>query len=116
MMLGSRDKDVLYEGDDSDDMYAGNGEDVLYGGDGDDYLDALDIEMGEAAPKNGGRDKLYCGGSWDKYQADPTDYVSSSCEKGKLVDTGGTTLIPLAGVALLSTGLLLIHCVIRRAS
>ena len=66
---------------------------LLYGGDGNDHLDALDT-------KEEGRDKLYCGDGWDKYRADPNDYVSSSCEKGtlwedgKLYDTGGRLLEP----------------------
>jgi hypothetical protein len=112
-----RNRDVLYGGDGADDLYAGNGEDVLYGGDGNDYLDALDIGMGETAPRNGGRDKLYCGGGWDKYQADPTDYVSSSCEKGTLVDTGGPPLILLVAAGLLlGSGLAMSRYVIRRDS
>jgi hypothetical protein len=110
--------DVLYGGDDPDDLYAGNGEDVLYGGDGDDQLYALDIGMGKTAPKDGGRDKLYCGGGWDRYEADPTDYVDSSCEKGTLIDTGGPPLILLAGaVLLLGSGLLVTsRYVLPRAS
>jgi hypothetical protein len=88
---------------------------LLYGGDGNDHLDALDT-------KEEGRDKLYCGDGWDKYRADPNDYVSSSCEKGtrwedgKLYDTGGRPFILLAGAALRSIGLLLVRYVIRRAS
>jgi hypothetical protein len=88
---------------------------LLYGGDDNDHLDALDT-------KEEGRDKLYCGDGWDKYRADPNDYVSSSCEKGtpwedgKLYDTGGRPFILLAGAALLSIGLLLVRYVIRRAS
>jgi Ca2+-binding RTX toxin-like protein len=115
--------DVLYGGDDPDDLWAGNGEDALYGGDGNDRLDALEVGMGETAPRDAGRDKLFCGGGWDRYRADPNDYVDSSCEKGqiwennKVVDTGGPPLIRLAGaVLLLSSGLLvLIRYVIHRA-
>ena len=86
---GEDNDDVLYGGDGSDKLWLGGGEDVIYGGDGNDRLLALD------PTKAAGRDKLYCGEGWDKYQADTTDYVSSSCEKGqlweddKLVDTGG---------------------------
>jgi hypothetical protein len=88
---------------------------LLYGGDGNDHLDALET-------KEEGRDKLYCGDGWDKYRADPNDYVSSRCEKGtlwedgKLYYTGGPPFILLAGAALLSIGLLLVRYVIRRAS
>lgn len=115
--------DVLYGGGGSDDLYAGSGEEVLYGGDGNDYLYASDSGPGKTAPKDGGRDKLYCGRGWDRYDADPNDYVSSSCEKGqlwqgnKLVDTGGPPLILLAGAALLlGSGLGMSRYVRRRAS
>jgi hypothetical protein len=66
--------DVLYGGDGSDELWAGNGEEVLYGGDGNDRLGVLDT-------KDGGRVRLYCGEGWDRYMADKTDFVSSSCEK-----------------------------------
>jgi Ca2+-binding RTX toxin-like protein len=107
--------DVLYGGDDSDFMlWGGVGEDVIYGGDGNDVIEAADDWQ---------RDKLYCGEGKDHYTADTIDYVDSSCEEGelvdeehKLVDTGGPSLILLAGPALLSTGLLLGRYVIRRAS
>ena len=63
------------------------------------------------------RDELYCGGGRDQYRASRLDYVSSSCEEGTLVDTGGPPLILLAGAALLlSSGLLVMsRYVIRRA-
>jgi hypothetical protein len=106
-MNGNWGDDVLYGGDDLDFMYGDYGEDVLYGEEGNDLLGASYDRQ---------RDKLYCGGGWDKYEADKIDYVSSTCEKGTLVDTGGPPLLLLASVALLSTGLLLSHSVIRRAS
>lgn len=62
------------------------------------------------------RDELNCGAGRDQYIAGSIDYVDSSCEEGKLVDTGGPPLILLAGFALLSTGLLLSRCVIRRVA
>jgi Ca2+-binding RTX toxin-like protein len=113
-----RDRDVLYGGGGPDDMYGGKGADVLYGGDGNDNLVAAALEVDYGANKQ--RDKLYCGEGRDFYFAGRLDYVSSSCEEGrlvedgKLVDTGGPPLI-LAGAALLSTGLLLGHSLIRRA-
>jgi hypothetical protein len=58
---------------------------------------------------------LYCGAGKDEYWAGPGDYVSSSCEKGQLVDTGGPPLILLASVALLG-GFVTIYYVIHRAS
>ena len=63
-------------------------------------------------------DKIYCGKGKDRYYADKIDYVDSSCEKGKLVDTGGPPLrFLLAGAALLllSSGLAMSRYVIRRA-
>jgi hypothetical protein len=104
--------EVLYGGADSDDLWAGNGEDTLYGGDGDDRLEALDIGMGETTPEHGGRDRLYCGEGTDKYEADSSDYVSKSCEKGQLVDTGGPPLLLLTGAALCSA-LMMLRYVIR---
>jgi hypothetical protein len=106
--------DVLYGGDQSDDLWAGNGEDVLYGGDGDDRLIAMDFTKDGKRDRYGGRDKLYCGKGTDKYMADPSDYVSSSCEESQLADTGGPPLALLAGAALLG-GLALIRHAIRTA-
>ena len=103
--------DVLYGGDHSDDLWAGNGEDVLYGGDGDDRLIALDTKDGKR-DKYGGQDKLYCGAGTDKYTADPSDYVSSSCEENQLADTGGPPLVLLAGASL-CTALMMIRYVVR---
>ena len=106
-MNGDQGDDVLYGGDDIDFLYGGEGEDVLHAGDGNDHLGDVD----------GQRDKLYCGGGGDKYDADKIDYVSSSCEKGTLVDTGGPPLILLAWAALLlGSGLVISRHVIRRAS
>ena len=107
-----RSDDVLYGGDGSDDLWTGNGEDALYGGDGDDKLYALDMGMGETTPEDGGRDELYCGGGQDKYTADPSDFVSRSCEEGGLVDTGGPNLAFLAAAAL-CTALMMLRYVIR---
>ena len=112
---GADGEDVLYGGDGNDWVNAADGEDVLYGGDGNDTLYA-------ASNKDDlGADKLYCGAGTDKYEADPTDYVSSSCEKGqlwedgKLVDTGGPPLILLAGaVLLLGSGLAMSRYTTRR--
>jgi len=107
LFYGEQGDDVLYGGDDIDFLYGGEGEDVLHAGDGNDHLGDVD----------GQRDKLYCGGGGDKYDADKIDYVSSSCEKGTLVDTGGPPLILLAWAALLlGSGLVISRHVIRRAS
>jgi hypothetical protein len=82
-------------------------------GKGNDYLDGRDEGVNE-----GQRDKLYCGAGRDRYLADTIDYVSSSCEEGELVDTGGPPLILLlaGAVLLLSSGLMMSRYVIRRAS
>ena len=118
-LYGGQDDDVLHGGDGDDILFIGGpGEDVLYGGDGNDYLDGMDCPPAERHPNCIGRDEqrdaLYCGEGWDRYLADKLDYVSRSCEEGSLVDTGGPPLIHLAGVALLSTGLLLSRCVMIR--
>jgi hypothetical protein len=134
-LSGGDGKDVLYGGPGEDRIDGGKGEDVIYGGDGNDVgkwqghgtVPSIDGGPGEdviyggdgndgLAAKDGQRDKLYCGKGKDEYIADKLDYVDSSCEEGKLVDTGGTPLIPLAGVALLSTGLMMSRYVIRRIS
>ncbi|HET7271111.1 MAG TPA: calcium-binding protein [Rubrobacter sp.] len=107
------DRDVFYGGDDDDYLYGGEGADVLNGGDGNDYIVAAALNADYGANKQ--RDKLYCGAGRDTYYAATNDYVSSSCEEGTLVDTGGPPLLLLAGVALLS-GLMLILYVIRRDS
>jgi len=68
---GGSGDDVLYGGPGDDDVLeVENGEDVIYGGNGNDHL----------AVDDGHRDKLYCGEGNDHYQADPNDYVDSSCE------------------------------------
>ena len=98
--------DVLYGGaGDDKQLFAGKGEDVYYGGEGNDLL-------GDG--EDGQRDKLYCGEGKDHYLADKIDYVDSSCEKGKLVGTGGPPLLLLAGAALCSA-LMMLRYVIRSA-
>ena len=97
--------DVIYGGSGDDLLQAGKGADVMYGGDGsDDIFEARDRQ----------RDKLYCGEGKDRYYAEKIDYVDSSCEKGKLVDTGGPPLLLLAGAALCSA-LMMLRYVIRSA-
>jgi hypothetical protein len=97
--------DVIYGGSGDDFLQANKGADVMYGGDGsDDVFEARD----------GQRDKLYCGEGKDRYYAEKIDYVDSSCEKGKLVDTGGPPLLLLAGAALCSA-LMMLRYVIRSA-
>ena len=96
--------DVIYGGDGNDEVVPDSGNDVIYGGAGNDML----------ASNDDGGDKLYCGAGRDKYFANPTDYVDSSCEKGKLVETGGPPLLLLAGAALCSA-LMTLRYVIRSA-
>src|SRR5215203_3168557 len=62
--------DVIYAGPGNDDVYPDTGKDVMYGGDGNDMLASNDTDG----------QRLYCGAGRDKYFADPTDYVDSSCE------------------------------------
>ena len=107
LVIGGTGDDVIYGGEGNDFISDDQGEDVLYGGDGNDELVAN-------RPNDEERDKLYCGAGKDKYQADPNDYVSKSCEKGKLVDTGGPPLLLLAGAALCSA-LMMLRYVIRSA-
>jgi Ca2+-binding RTX toxin-like protein len=106
LLVGGEGNDVLYGGDGRDFLSGkDNSKDVLYGGDGNDNLDT-----------NGGgqQDKLYCGAGRDTYAADPSDYVSSSCEDDRLAITGGTPLILLAAGALCSA-LMMVRYVIRSA-
>ena len=107
-LTGQRSDDVLYGGDGDDYLVGGWGEDALYGGDGNDIVDGL-YDVAHSP-----RDKLYCGGGWDKYSADQFDYVSSSCEEDLLADTGGPPLILLAGAALLLGSGFLIYAFLRR--
>ena len=97
------DVDVIYGGSGADDLQAGKGADVMHGGDGSD-------SVFEGPDRQ--RDKLYCGEGKDRYYAEKIDYVDSSCEKGKLVDTGGPPLLLLAGAALCSA-LMMLRYVIR---
>ena len=64
--------DVIYAGPGNDNVFPDEGKDDIYGGDGNDMLASNDGD--------GQGDKLYCGAGRDKYFADPTDYVDSSCE------------------------------------
>jgi hypothetical protein len=118
-LSGGEGDDVIYGGDGNDiGVGGGRGEDVLYGKDGNDVLFGSEGEGGGEEPQ---RDELYCGKGSDEYRADKLDYVSSSCEKvlpspPPLEGTGGTPLIPLAGAALVSAGLLLGCAVNRRIS
>jgi Ca2+-binding RTX toxin-like protein len=109
-VTGQRGDDVLKGGDGEDYLVGGWGEDHLYGGDGNDQVHALDYSV------HSPRDKLYCGAGWDQYEADSSDYVSSSCEEDLLADTGGPPLLLLAGaVLLLGSGLVMRRYVIRSA-
>jgi hypothetical protein len=98
--------DVIYGGSGDETLQGGKGADVMYGGDGNDWV--VDTRP------FGQRDKLYCGEGKDHYYAEKLDYVDSSCEKGKLVDTGGPPLLLLAGAALCSA-LMTLRYVIRSA-
>ena len=102
---GDEGDDVIYGGDGNDYGFGGDGADVIYGGDGNDNL-------GESG--DGQRDKLYCGKGKDQYQAEKIDYVDSSCEKGKLVGTGGPPLLLLAAATLCTT-LVILRYAIRSA-
>jgi hypothetical protein len=79
VLWGGPGSDVLYGGAGADFLYVDSqtdgccGNDVMYGGDGNDTILADD---GDNL-----RDKIYCGEGWDRYMADKTDFVSSSCEK-----------------------------------
>ena len=105
-IYGEQGDDVLHGGDGGDILLVGGeGEDVVYGGDGDDFLEE---------PADGRRDKLYCGNGTDEYSAEKIDRVSGSCEKGRLVDTGGPPLLLLAGAALCGA-LMVLRYVVRSA-
>jgi Ca2+-binding RTX toxin-like protein len=81
-------KDVLYGGAGNDFMTGCTGEDVLYGGDGNDSLDGNGSCNGsfDGTWDQRQRDRLYCGEGWDRYDADESDYVDSSCEKKARMD------------------------------
>jgi hypothetical protein len=120
VILGGVGNDTIYMGPGDDfvqpgDYHEGDGDDVIYGGSGKDFLQAMkgaDVMYGGDGsdhvfePRDRQRDKLYCGKGKDRYYAEKIDYVDSSCEKGKLVDTGGPPLLMLAGAALLGSGIL----------
>ena len=107
VLYGEQDDDALYGGDGADILLVGGkGADVIYGGDGDDLFE-------EAA--DGQRDELYCGKGRDEYSAEKIDHVSGSCEKGKLVDTGGPPLLLLLVGAALCSALMMIRYVVRSA-
>ena len=63
--------DVIYAGPGNDNVFPDVGKDVMYGGPGDDMLASNDGD--------GQGDKLYCGEGRDRYFADSSDYVDSSC-------------------------------------
>jgi hypothetical protein len=105
-LYGEQDDDVLYGGDGADILLVGGkGADVIYGGDGDDFFEE---------PADGQRDRLHCGKGTDEYSAEKIDHVSGSCEKGRLVDTGGPPLLLLAGAALCGV-LVMLRYVVRSA-
>jgi hypothetical protein len=105
-LYGEQDDDVLYGGDGADILLVGGkGADVVYGGDGNDNIE-------ESA--DGQRDRLHCGKGTDEYSAEKIDYVAGSCEKDRLVDTGGPPLLLLAGAALCGV-LVMLRYVIRSA-
>jgi RTX calcium-binding nonapeptide repeat (4 copies) len=119
--------DVIYGGDGDDNFYGDEGHDVIYGGDGNDML----------ASNDDGGDKLYCGAGRDKYFANPTDYVDSSCETASappaqsghaviysasaspssgpqvLADGGGPSILLPAAALLLGSGILT-YAIVRR--
>jgi hypothetical protein len=107
-LTAQRGDDKLYGGDGKDYLVAGNGEDVIYGGDGNDHLDASDNVP------NSARDELYCGAGKDTYEANPSDYVDSSCKDNRLTNTGGPPLIVLAA-AVLCSALMMLRYAIRSA-
>jgi len=81
-------KDTLNGNLGADAIYGGNGEDKLYGGGNDDYMQAgiksdyLDTGSGDdvVAAKDGFRDQIYCGSSFDRVHVDRID-VLHHCEK-----------------------------------
>ena len=125
--------DVIYAGPGNDDVYPDTGKDVSYGGAGNDMLASNDGD--------GQGDKLYCGAGRDKYFADPTDYVDSSCETASappaqsgqdyfsagsgspsaspssgpqiLADGGGPSILLPAAALLLGSGILT-YAILRR--
>jgi Ca2+-binding RTX toxin-like protein len=120
-LLGGDGRDVLHGGAGMDFVYGEQGDDVLHGGDGGDILlvggEGADVVYGGDGNDNieetgdGQRDKLYCGEGRDNYSAEKIDHVAASCEKGKLVGTGGPPLLLLAGAALCGALMMLRHVV-----
>jgi Ca2+-binding RTX toxin-like protein len=132
----------------NDEISGGSGDDVIYGGDGDDHFvpdSGNDViyagngnEMISTLSDKEERDKLYCGAGRDKYRADPTDYVDSSCETASAsalyvsghdvisasassaspvaVPTSGgpAILLPTAALLLLGSGSILTYAIFRR--
>src|SRR5215217_9712096 len=120
--------DVIYAGPGNDNVFPDKGKDVIYGGDGNDMLASNDGD--------GQGDKIYCGAGRDKYFADPTDYVDSSCETASappaqsgydvfsvtssasassvpIPPSGGPAFLPLAAALLLGSGILT-YAILRR--
>jgi RTX calcium-binding nonapeptide repeat (4 copies) len=108
----------------NDNVFPDEGKDVIYGGDGNDMLASIDRD---------GQDKLYCGAGRDRYFAENSDYVDSSCETASappshyvgdprgssdvatssasaspvpVPPSGGPAILPLAAALLLGSGIL----------
>jgi hypothetical protein len=85
---GKGGKDTINGNLGADAVYGGNGEDKLYGGGNDDYMQAgiksdyIGTGSGKdvVAAKDGFRDQIYCGSSFDRVYVDPID-VLHFCER-----------------------------------
>jgi Ca2+-binding RTX toxin-like protein len=85
---GNGAKDTLNGNLGADAIYGGNGEDKLYGGGNDDYVQAgikndyMSTGSGNdvIAAKDGFKDQIYCGSSFDRIYVDRID-VLFGCEK-----------------------------------